>query len=221
MKRLVKVNFLILLVFAFSISSCGQASTSQKKSTEKIPVKDYFDNQNQILIKLYKKSQDGILYWETWNNDDKTALVHWGLLGAYGEQKPITTKSLLSLKDSVNYLIAEKINEGFSEISTERQFTLSITFKLATWGSSEDLNRREKYRNIITEHLGWTGNGLCDDGDIGSGEMTLYAEVVDPYTAIKTIPPDLLRNGVREDYHFTILQGDKIIAERILPYTGN
>jgi len=49
--------------------------------------------------------------------------------------------------------------------------------------------------------------------------MTLFADVVDPYLAIKTIPNNLLRNGMQEDYYFTISQGDKTIAEKILPTT--
>jgi hypothetical protein len=142
-------------------------------------------------------------------------------LGGYGEQRPVSTESIAILKDTINSLIEEKIKEGFSEISYDKQFTLAITFKLKTWGTPEDLDRREKYRNFITEHLGWTGNGRCDDGDIGSGEMTLFAEVIDPYLAIKTIPNDLLRNGVKEDYYFTISQGDKTIEEKILPTTSD
>ncbi|MCH5690845.1 hypothetical protein LWM68_45415 [Niabella sp. W65] len=129
----------------------------------------------------------------------------------------MTTENVTTLKDSVNSLIAEKIKEGFLEISDDKQFTLAITFKLKTWGTSGDLERRENYRNFITEHLGWTGNGRCDDGDIGSGEMTLYADVVDPYLAVKTIPGDLLKNGVKENYYFTIFQGNKTIAEKIVP----
>ena len=182
-------------------------------------MKNYFDSRDQILFKLYKKTSDGLSYWETWNNDDKTAIIHWGILGGYGEQRPVTTESIEVLKDTINSLIADKIKEGFSEISYDKHFTLAITFKLKTWGTPEDLDRREKYRDFITEHLGWTGNGRCDDGDIGSGEMTLFAEVVDPYLAIKTIPNDLLRNGVKDDYYFTISQGNKTIAEKILPTT--
>jgi hypothetical protein len=219
MTRLFKLNFIFLIVITSALSSCGQTSPSPKKSTKEITVKNYFDNQNQILFKLYKKNNDGILYWETWNNDDKTAVIHWGLLGSYGEHRPVTTENISTLKDSINSLIANKIKEGFSEISYDKQFTLAITFKLKTWGAPEDLDRREKYRNFINEHLGWTGNGRCDDGDIGSGEMTLFANVVDPYLAIKTIPSDLLQNGVKEDYYFTISQGDKTIAEKILPAT--
>lgn len=221
MTRLFKLNFLILIVITSTLSSCGQTPASKNKSTKKVTVKNYFDNRDQILFKLYKKTTDGVLYWETWNNDDKTAIVHWELLGSYGEHRNVSIENISTLKDSINSLIADKINEGFSEISNDKQFTLAITFKLKTWGTPEDLDRREKYRNFITEHLGWTGNGRCDDGDIGSGEMTLYADVVDPYLAIKTIPIDLLRNGVKEDYYFTISQGDKTIAEKILPTTAD
>ena len=217
MTKLLKLTLIILIGFTSVLSGCGQTSASRNKSTKKVTVKNYFDRRDQILFKLYKKTTDGLSYWETWNNDDKTAVVHWGILGTYGEQRPVVTENITALKDTVNSLISDKIKEGFSEISYDKQFTLAITFKLKTWGTPEDLDRREKYRNFITEHLGWTGNGLCDDGDIGSGEMTLYAEVVDPYLAIKTIPNDFLRNGVKEDYYFTISQGDKTIAEKILP----
>ena len=221
MTRLLKLKLLILIVFTSVLSSCGQTPTSKNKSTKKGTVKNYFDSRDQILFKLYKKTTDGHFYWETWNNDDKTAVIHWGLLGSYGEQRPVTTENITALKDTINSLIADKIKEGFSAISYDKQFTLAITFKLKTWGTPEDLDRREKYRNFITEHLGWTGNGRCDDGDIGSGEMTLYADVVDPYLAIKTVPNDLLRNGMNEDYYFTISQGDKTIAEKILPTTAD
>jgi len=210
-------NFLILIFITSSMASCGQLPSSEKRPEKIAAVKNYFDSRDQILFKLYKKNSDSILYWETWNNDDKTAVVHWGLLGSYGEHRPVNTENIARLKDSVNYLIADKIKEGFSEIPDDKQFTLAITFKLKTWGTPEDIDRREKYRNFVTEHLGWTGNGRCDDGDIGSGEMTLFADVVDPYLAIKTIPGDLIRNGVKEDYYFTISQNGKNIAENILP----
>lgn len=219
MTKLFKLNFLVHCVVSAALSSCGQTPASKNKSTKTITMQNYFDNRDQILLKLYTETTDGVLYWETWNNDDKNAIVHWGVLGSYGEQRAVKTESLAALKDSINSLIMDKTNEGFSKISYDKQFTLAITFKLKTWGTSEDLDRREKYRNFITEHLGWTGNGSCDDGDIGSGEMTLFAEVVDPYLAIKTIPKDLLRNDVKEDYYFTISQGDKTIAEKILPST--
>jgi hypothetical protein len=216
MVKLLKLNFLIIIIVS-TLSSCGQTQSSPKRSTKKGSVKNYFDSHDQILFKLYKKTESGLLYWETWNTDDKNAIVHWGSLGNYGGHRSVSTTDLLNLKDSLNSLITEKIKDGYSEISIDNQFTLTITFKLKTWGTPEDLDKREKYRNFITDNLGWTGNGRCDDGEIGSGELTLFADVIDPYLAIKTIPEDLTRKEVKEDYYFTISQGDKVIAEKILP----
>ena len=179
--------------------------------------KNYFDNNKQVFIKLYKKSDTNVLYWETWNVDEKNAITHWGSLGSLGEHNKIETSSHSKLKNKINSLIADKINDGYAEISLEKQFTVGVTFKLKTWGTTEDLNRREEIRNILTHHLGWTGNGSCDDGDIGSGEMTLYADVIDPYLAVKTIPNEFKTKKVMEEYYFTISQRDKMIAEKIIP----
>ena len=117
MTKNLKLNLLILITFTSVLSSCGQTSNSKNKSTNKIAVKNYFDTRDQILFKLYKKTTNGLSYWETWNNDDKTAVVHWGLLGSYGEQRPVTTQNITILKDTINSLIAEKIKEGFAEVS--------------------------------------------------------------------------------------------------------
>ena len=75
------------------------------------------------------------------------------------------------------------------------------------------MSRREEIRSILTEHLGWTGNGRCDDGDIGSGEMTLYADVVEPYVGVRTILEELKVKGVKERCMFTITQGDSVLHE--------
>ncbi|GAA4730085.1 hypothetical protein [Flavisolibacter ginsenosidimutans] len=179
--------------------------------------KNYFDSSNQVFIKLYKKHDSTYLYWETWNVDDKNATVHLGQLGSLGEQENVGAASYSEFKDKINSLIADKLNEGYAEIPLEKQFTVAVTFKLKTWGTTEDLDRREQVRNILTEHLGWTGNGRCDDGDIGSGEMTLYADVVDPFVAVKTIPKEFKAKKVTEEYYFTIMQGDTTIAEKIIP----
>ena len=179
--------------------------------------KNYFDSTERVFIKLYKNSNSTILYWETWNVDDKNGTTHWGQLGSLGEHENVGALSHSEFKSKINSLIAEKINEGYAEIPLEKQFTVAVTFKLKTWGTPQDLDRREEIRNILTDHLGWTGNGRCDDGDIGSGEMTLFTDVVDPYLAVKTIPKELKAKNVTEEYYFTISQGEKTIAEKILP----
>lgn len=182
-----------------------------------MPQNNYFDERGHILMKLYKKNGATLLYWETWNEDDKKGIIHWGDLGDVGEYKYVNESSHLEFKNKINTLIAEKIEQGYAEIPLKKQYTIAVTFKLNTWGTAKDLDRREQIRDILTDHLGWTGNGRCDDGDIGSGEMTLFAEVVDPFLSVKTIPKEFKSKNVREEYYFTISQGDSTIAEKIIP----
>lgn len=203
-----------LISFA-SVISCGQ--TNNSKAPQVMTQKSYFDSTGQVFIKLYKKQDTTFLYWETWNNDDKNATAHWGHLGSTGQQEKVSASTPSEFKNKINSLIAEKINDGYAEIPISKQFTVAVTFKLKTWGTPKDLDRREEIRNILTEHLGWTGNGRCDDGDIGSGEMTLYADVVDPFLAIKTIPIELKNKKITEEYYFSIMQGDNVISEKIMP----
>ena len=47
------------------------------------------------MIKLYKKIDDKLYYWEAWENDEKSATVHWEIVGEEGESK-IISSSLFS-----------------------------------------------------------------------------------------------------------------------------
>jgi hypothetical protein len=176
---------------------------------------DHFDERGHILVKLYKKAGSDIQYWETWNTDDKTAVVHFGKLGEFGTVEDIAMSSHQALKSTLHELIRNKQQEGYAEIPLSQQYTLTLSFTLETWGTPEDLERREQIRDILTEHLGWTGNGRCDDADIGSGEITLFADVIDPYLALETIPNAFKENNVHEQYMAAITLGDSTIAENI------
>lgn len=45
------------------------------------------------------------------------------------------------------------------------------------------MKKRHKVEGIFNECLGWTGNGRCDGGDIGSGTINVFSIVVDPHHA--------------------------------------
>ena len=47
--------------------------------------------------------------------------------------------------------------------------------------------------------------------------MSLNADVVDPFLAVKTISKEFRNKKVAGEYYFTILQGDKTIAEKVIP----
>ncbi len=41
------------------------------------------------MIKLYKKTESKILYWEYWDDDDGTNTIHWGIIGKKGDSDEI------------------------------------------------------------------------------------------------------------------------------------
>ncbi|HSY60605.1 MAG TPA: hypothetical protein VK796_01965 [Cytophaga sp.] len=41
------------------------------------------------MIKFHKYINNELHYWETWDNDDKTAIVHWGRVGDAGKNKEV------------------------------------------------------------------------------------------------------------------------------------
>jgi len=202
---------LLLTSIVFLFSHCGQ--TNEKYST----MTDHFDENGGIFLKLYRQTDQGVKYWETWNTNVKSATIHWGQLGDTGQNKKVTGFTQKGFQEELNILIDEKLKEGYREIPYEEQYTVAVTFSLESWGTSEDLDRREEIRNILTEHLGWTGNGRCDDGDIGSGEMTLYADVIDPYIAVRTITKEFQDRKIDDRYQFTIMQGENIIERDYKP----
>jgi hypothetical protein len=206
----IAIGFVLISGLLLLSTRCRQ---STKPNMQLANMKNYFDSTGGVFIKLYKTSNDkGVIYWETWNTNEKSAIEHWGTIGERGTSKKINALSIIDLRNKINSLIDQKIGDGYAEIPIEKQFTVTINFKLKTWGTKEDLDRREFIRNIVTENLGWTGNGRCDDGDIGSGEMTLFADVVDPYIAIKSLTKEFVDKNIKDDHTFGIMQGDSVIT---------
>ena len=39
------------------------------------------------MLKLYRLKDNQLWYWETWDKDEKTAIVHWGIVGEQGQNK--------------------------------------------------------------------------------------------------------------------------------------
>lgn len=176
-------------------------------------MKNYFDSRHEVFVNLYKTAGDKKHYWQLWNTSDHQATLNYGCVGELGQVENFSEESPVDFRNKVNSMIDAKANDGYKEIPFEKFYTLEVTFKLKTWGTSEDLDRREKFRSIITEKLGWTGNGRCDDGDIGSGEMSLFAEVVDPYLAMESLKGEFKNKGIKDEHYFTISLGDSLIGK--------
>ena len=131
------------------------------------------------MLKLYKQVDNEILYWETWDKDEKTGVVHWGIVGQRGQDKEIKSGLFSNFRKEIQKEVDKIIETGYAEIDADNLFTLLIEFKVDGMGTPEDVEKRTRLQNKMDEVLGWTGLGHCDGGSIGSGTMEACCFVVD------------------------------------------
>ena len=143
------------------------------------------------MLKLYKNTDGIISYWETWDNDEKSGTVHWGLLGQRGEDKIVKSDLFSNFRKKIQKEIDEKIKDGFGPVDEDDHVRLLIEFKVDGMGTTDDLDKRTRLQSRMDETLGWTGLGHCDGGSIGSDTMEVCCFVIDFETAKKVVENDL------------------------------
>ncbi|MES2061551.1 MAG: hypothetical protein V4456_06500 [Bacteroidota bacterium] len=151
------------------------------------------------MIKLYRRINNQLHYWETWDKDSGTGIVHWGIVGSKGESKEVKSGLFKSFRSKVQKEIIEKTNNDFREIDVDDHITLLIEYKIDGMGTPADLEKRTRLQNKMDSLLGWTGLGHCDGGSAGSGTMEVCCLVVDFDIAKNEIEQSLI-NSEFADY---------------------
>ncbi len=143
------------------------------------------------MLKLYKKIDNELYYWETWDKNEIIGIVHWGKVGEIGKDKEIKSSKEISFREKIQKEVNEKIGEGYSQIDTENHHILLIEYEIDGMGTEEDLKKRHRLQDLMNETLGWVGLGHCDGGSTGSGTMEVCCFVVDFEIAKTAITEDL------------------------------
>ena len=143
------------------------------------------------MIKLYRLAQVPKAYWETWENDDGSHLVHWGRLGTRGNQKTVKDSLLRKAARKVSKEMDEMLAQGFEEIDAGLHQALVVEYAIEGMGTMEDLDKRHRLEDRMNQTLGWTGLGHCDGGSIGNGTMEVFNLVVDFELARAVVEEDL------------------------------
>ena len=157
------------------------------------------------MVKLYKFEGGKVSYWEAWETDGQI-ILHWGELGERGEAQSIALKQNESSKTFIANEANKHRKEGYRELKEGEDHTVLVQYQVDGWGTPQDLDKRHEVENLLNECLGWTGNGHCDGGDIGSGTMNVCSLVVNPYLALEPI--------VKELREHNLLEGAVIAIER-------
>jgi len=94
--------------------------------------------------------------------------------------------------------------DGYKVLDEEELIEFVLQYDYTENQLEEALEKRNQVQEIMDEALGWSGNGHCDDGDIGSGTINIFNFVIDVDKALKTILDELenkqLLDGVKIAY---------------------
>jgi predicted DNA-binding WGR domain protein len=152
-----------------------------------------------FMLKLHKLIDGKLHYWEIWDTQEKSAIIHWGKVGEPGESQELKSGFLSDYKKTVQKEISRKRNEGYEEIADDDHAFLEIEYMVDGFGTEEDLDKRHRLEEMMDDFLGWSGLGYCDGGSIGSGTMEVGCVVVDFEIAKKAIE-DHLKGTEYADY---------------------
>lgn len=143
------------------------------------------------MLKLYKRVEQDLHYWETWDENSRTGIVHWGVVGQRGQDKEVKSKAGLSFRKQIQAEVDQMLLAGYHQIDEEEHSILLIEFPVDGMGTAQDLEKRAALEERMSETLGWTGLGHCDGGSMGSGTMEVCCFVVDFDVARSVIEADL------------------------------
>lgn len=94
------------------------------------------------MLKLYKLINNQLHYWETWDKDEKIAIVHWGIVGQIGNHKEVKSGFFSNFRKTLQREIDEKLKEGYAEFNKDNYSLLEIGYKIDGFGSEQDLDKR-------------------------------------------------------------------------------
>jgi hypothetical protein len=141
-----------------------------------------------MLLKLYKKQDDVLHYWETWSKTPTRGIIHWGIVGERGLSTKVSATSKTKFQHLIQEAVAQKRAEGFAEAALESILVVEYEAKIMTSARLKKLHRLEER---LDQLLGWTGLGHTDGNGFGFEKMDVSAVVVDFETAKKIIEADL------------------------------
>ncbi|MGD0736177.1 MAG: hypothetical protein ABR976_13570 [Terracidiphilus sp.] len=147
-----------------------------------------------LKLKVYR-TKDGIMeYWDSWT-ESGVVFIHSGKVGEPGQTRTFNLKERGAATQILKEV--EQIEKsGFTARQFEEDVQVVIHYRLERWGSVDDHTRRVAIEDLMTNCLRRTGLGYCDGGDIGSGTINIFCEVVDA-----AIAEPIIVNQLREHNH--------------------
>jgi hypothetical protein len=142
-----------------------------------------------MMKKLYRQIDGEWHYEEAWLHEGEVT-HHWGRVGQPGQTKAHRGSD----ESDLDGVLAAAVQKGFAPVSLDDHHILVVSYPCDGWGSPGDLKKRHYVEELLNEALGWTGNGHCDGGEIGSGSIEAFSFVVSRDHAVDTTRSCLANN---------------------------
>ncbi|XXF79937.1 hypothetical protein P2318_09365 [Myxococcaceae bacterium GXIMD 01537] len=138
------------------------------------------------MLRLYKKDGNTLRYWEAWVHEGELT-VHWGTVGEMGEQRsqPVPPDEDPDLFAAT--VATDQVDQGYEEAEPDALVSLFIQYPLKGKGTGHDFERRNAVEDVVTDILGWTGNGEVEGGETKPGRMNVYFRALDVDVAVRAV----------------------------------
>jgi len=160
------------------------------------------------VLKLYKKEGDTLHYWEAWVHEGRLT-VHHGIVGQVGEER----EQPVPPDEDPDMAIAEAagplVDQGYDEPDPDAMVTLIVQYPVEGQGSGHDLEKRVAVEELLTDALGWTGNGEVEGGELREQRLRVHCRVMDPDAGVRTAVQALDSEDLLEDATVLLAQGDE------------
>ncbi len=160
------------------------------------------------MLKLYKKEGGGLLYWEAWVHEG-TLTVHWGTVGQVGEEKsqpvPPDEDPDMAIAEAAGPLV----DAGYDEPEPDAMAPLIVQYAVEGKGTGHDLEKRVAVEELLTDALGWTGNGEVEGGELREGLLQVHCRVMDPEAGVRTVVEALDSEDLLEGATVLVAHGDE------------
>ena len=138
------------------------------------------------MLKLYKKEGDTLRYWVAWVHERKLT-VHSGIVGESGEEKTTPVPE----DEDPDMVIAQAaeslVDAGYDEPDPDALVPLVVQYPLQGKGTGQDFEKRHAVEELLTNVLGWSGNGEVEGGESQPGRMNVFCHVMDAEIAARTL----------------------------------
>jgi len=100
------------------------------------------------MLKLYKCTDTAIHYWETWEENKKTAVIHWDLVGERGQDKEVKSSTPSGFREQIQQEIDQLLVDGYEPVELDEHHILLIEFAVNGMGITDDLVKRARSRYV-------------------------------------------------------------------------